>query len=136
MKNCNTCLGRYGCSTYHESICKDHDLQYYEYDESSIVDLSNISQDTYIDIDKKEDLDVNDILDKIKNDLSIEDVGDVLKTALCTIYDKLRKDYGFYHYDMYCIVPNIGSDERDTEIMFIDSPTRDSESEYRSVYKI
>lgn len=130
MKNCTTCLLRYNCGQYHEFSCKGHDLRYYVRDESVIDATTSVSQNT----NESEDITMNDILEKIRNDFSLDEVGDILKTALCTMYTKLRKEKDFYHYDMYCIVSSIGAEDYDTEVLFIDSPTYSED--HRSIYKI
>jgi len=130
MRTCATCRLRYVCADENENFCKNNNLRYYERDESVIDATTSVPQNT----NESEDITMNDILEKIRNDFSLDEVGDILKTALCTMYTKLRKEKDFYHYDMYCIVSSIGAEDYDTEVLFIDSPTYSED--HRSIYKI
>lgn len=130
MRTCATCRLRYVCADENENFCKNNNLRYYERDESVIDATTSVSQNT----NESKDITMNDILEKIRNDFSLDEVGDILKTALCTMYTKLRKEKEFYHYDMYCIVSSIGAEDYDTEVLFIDSPTYSED--HRSIYKI
>lgn len=130
MRTCATCRLRYVCADENENFCKNNNLRYYERDESVIDATTSVSQNT----NESKDITMNDILEKIRNDFSLDEVGDILKTALCTMYTKLRKEKDFYHYDMYCIVSSIGAEDYDTEVLFIDSPTYSED--HRSIYKI
>lgn len=58
------------------------------------------------------------LYDKI-DELDLEELGFVARLVLSRIYTKLRKDNDF-DYNMYCIVPSIGSDAHDVDIVIID----------------
>lgn len=57
--------------------------------------------------------------DKI-DELDLEELGQVAQLALCRIYRKLRneKDFG---YNMQCMIPSIGYDTYNVEIMVVDN---------------
>lgn len=61
----------------------------------------------------------HEILEKINNELSFEELSAIAKTALSALYRKLREEEGFGYYQR-CFVTSIGSEEYDVDAFIID----------------
>ena len=79
-------------------------------------------------------MDLN-IVEKINDDLSLEELREITKTALAAIYRKLRNDLG-YGYDMHCSVVRFGSSEYDVEMVITSDSTFGDGEQYISTYWI
>lgn len=60
----------------------------------------------------------DNILEKINEDLSLDELGDIAKKALAVVFDKLNKQ----NYDPYrtCVIQSIGDTADDWSIVFMD----------------
>lgn len=61
----------------------------------------------------------SEILEKINQELSFDELGDIVKTALSTLYLKLRTEEGF-GCESQCVVRSIGYEPYDVELCIID----------------
>lgn len=77
---------------------------------------------------------MDEIINKIKNELTIEELSDIVKESLAMIYRKLREDEGF-GWDM-SLSGTIGSEEYDVEILIINNESHNQGTYYLNTYKL
>ena len=68
---------------------------------------------------------IDEILEKRIDDLSLEQLGEIVKTALSTIYRKLQTEEGF-GYDQCCMISSIGSETYDVDGCVVDGRSHNS----------
>lgn len=78
---------------------------------------------------------MDDMLNKIKNELSLEELGEIVKCGLSTIYRKLKDNEGFYA-EIYCFVKSIGDEDYETEVVFINGDIYGNDINYITAYTI
>lgn len=76
-------------------------------------------------------MDDKSIRDQIK-ELSLSELGEVVKIALSEMYSKLRSEEGF-GLEQYCLVSSIGCEEYDVSVCIIDGPNY-SGIQYKNTY--
>lgn len=75
------------------------------------------------------------ILEKIIEDLSLEDLSTITKTVLATIYRKLGTELNFTG-DMHCSVVSIGPEEYEVELVITNDSHFGDGEQYISTYWI
>lgn len=78
---------------------------------------------------------MNDVLSKIDTRLSLEELGEITRAALSTIYSKLIVEEGL-SADMHCYVTDIGPDEYDVTMAFVDGGSHDSGIDWPKTFYI
>ena len=52
------------------------------------------------------------------NELSLDELSDMVRSALSTIYNKLREEENF-SWDQHCVVENFGGEEYEVRLVII-----------------
>ena len=62
----------------------------------------------------------HDVLEKISEELSFEELSEITRTALSSLYRKLQTEEGFGYYQC-CSITSIGSNEYDVNGLIMDN---------------
>lgn len=73
----------------------------------------------------------DDIIKNINSDLSLEELGNIVKQSLATMYSKLE-DEGMYYPN--CFIKSVGRNEYDVDICFVDSRSFNTGMSYEEIY--
>ena len=73
----------------------------------------------------------DDIIKNINSDLSLEELGNIVKQSLATMYSKLE-DEGMYYPN--CFVKSVGRNEYDVDMCFIDGRSSSTGMSYEEIY--
>lgn len=65
----------------------------------------------------------SNITDLITEDLTLDELGEIVQTSLALMYSKLRDDYAF-GCDSRCVVTSIAADAYGVELIFVDGDRR------------
>lgn len=69
------------------------------------------------------------------DEMSLDDLGDVVKHSLSRMYNKLREEEGFgYHQNV--IVTSVGSEGYDVEVVIVDHDSHSSGVEWQRWWKL
>lgn len=74
---------------------------------------------------------MDETISMINDDLSLEELGEITRTALSKIYSKLRSE-GLYN--PLAIVKSLGEDEWDVEMIFIDGGSHSTGESYGQMF--
>ena len=81
----------------------------------------------------EERCEMSNIAEMVANEnLSLEELGQVVNEALAKIYVKLREEVGMY--DPVGVIKSLGENSYNVEIVFIDGETRSPGESYESIY--
>lgn len=82
-----------------------------------------------------EDIPASDFVGVIANeDLSLDELGEIVNEALAKIYSKLRTDIGM-HYPIG-VINSLGEEAYNVDVRFIDGESHNPGESYESVYYI
>jgi hypothetical protein len=73
----------------------------------------------------------DNIINNINSDLSLEELGNIVKQSLATMYSKLE-DEGMYYPN--CFVKSVGRYEYDVDICFVDGRSSNTGMSYEEIY--
>ncbi len=73
----------------------------------------------------------DDIIKNINSDLSLEELGNIVKQSLATMYSKLE-DEGMYY--PHCFVKSVGRNEYDVDMCFVDGRSSNTGMSYEEMY--
>lgn len=74
-------------------------------------------------------------MDLLNDDMTINELGDIVRCALSMIYSKLRSEHG-YPCDTTCSVVSVGEHEYDVTLYFTDGSSFNSGEQHISTYWI